>query len=81
MDDKTCLIRHLQKIHITPLGIVRIQKNLHIDEDVISFCQKVIIHQNSIVYKQGKNYYVQCDQILLTIHSSSYTIITAHLLK
>ena len=42
---------------------------------------KKIENPNSIVYKNGKNYYVEIANIIITINSYSYTIITAHIKK
>ncbi len=82
MNIKEQLSNNITKIHTTNLGLKRIKKNLYLkNEDVISYCQSIINNKNSLVSKKGKNYYVKLDNIIITINSYSYTIITAHLLK
>ncbi len=76
---KNILLQNINKIHTTALGINRIKKNLELkDEDVVTYCQNKIKDSNSIVTKKGKNYYVEIDNIIITINSYSYTIITVH---
>lgn len=50
-------------------------------EDVVKFCKNKILDNNCDIYKQGKNWYCEIDNIKITINSYSYTIITAHLIK
>lgn len=71
------LIDNLDKIHTTEMGIDRIKRNLNLDEDVVLWCREKIKLSNSII-KKGKNWYVTVDNIIITINSYSYTIITAH---
>lgn len=79
--DKNILLSNLDKIHTTELGIERIKKNLKIDADVIEYCKKKILDSNCQIYKEGKNWYCEVDNIKITINSFSYTIITAHIIK
>lgn len=72
------LLLNIDKIHTTKMGIGRIKKNLNIDCDVVDFCKKIILNEDCIIYKNGKNYYCEIDNIRITINSYSYTIITAH---
>ncbi|MCC9261702.1 MAG: DUF3781 domain-containing protein [Methanobrevibacter woesei] len=76
---KKGLLSNISKIHTTELGIERIKKNLDIDvENVVEYCINLIKKENSQIKCKGKNYYVQIDNIELTINKTSYTIITAH---
>ena len=75
---KKVLLENVEKIHTTEMGIGRIQKNLGIDEEPVSYCISKLKQENSTVAKEGKNYYVDVDDCILTINSSSFTIITAH---
>ena len=75
------LLLNLSKIHTTKLGEKRIKRNLNIDEDVIIYCKNKLLKSNCMIYKNGKNWYCEIDNIIFTINSHSYTIITAHLLK
>lgn len=73
------LLANILKIHTTELGIERIKKNLDIDvENVVEYCINLIKKENSQIKCKGKNYYVQIDNIELTINKTSYAIITAH---
>ena len=40
-----------------------------------------VLDKNSNIYKQGKNWYYEIDNIKITINSYSYTIITSHTIK
>lgn len=72
------LLLNLEKIHTTALGVVRIKRNLDIDNsDIILWCKQKIENANDIVRK-GKNWYVYVDSIVITVNANSFTIITAH---
>lgn len=82
MEDKQILLDNISKVHTTEMGIDRIKKNLKLNtNDVVEFCKNKIIDKNCNIYKQGKNWYCEIDNIKITINSYSYTIITAHLIK
>lgn len=82
MEDKQILLDNISKVHTTEMGIDRIKKNLKLNtNDVVEFCKNKILDKNSNIYKQGKNWYCEIDNIKITINSYSYTIITAHLIK
>jgi len=72
------LLNNIDKLHTTELGVSRIKRNLNINEDVVEYCKKIILNKNSDIYKKGKNYYCENNNIIITINSYSYTIITAH---
>ena len=79
---KEILLINLAKIHTTKMGIERIKSNLKIKtSDVVSYCKNKILESNSNIYKSGKNWYCEIDNIKITINASSYTIITAHIMK
>ena len=72
----------LNKLHTTKLGIKRIRNNLKINnDDVVNYCKNIITNKKCKIYKKGKNYYCEIDNIRITINSYSYTIITAKELK
>ena len=76
------ILSNIDKIHTTEMGIDRINKNLKLDtNDVVEFCKNKILDKNCNIYKQGKNWYCEIDNIKITINSYTYTIITAHLIK
>ena len=72
------LISNIDKIHTTDMGIERIKKNLNIDTDVVEYCKKIVLDKDTNIYKKGKNYYCEKDNIIITINSYSYGVITAH---
>ena len=80
--NKDILLSSIYKIHTTEMGIDRIKKNLKLNtNDVVEFCKNKILDKNCNIYKQGKNWYCEIDNIKININSYSYTIITAHLIK
>ena len=82
MEDKQILLDNISKVHTTEMGVDRIKKNLKLNtNDVVKFCKNKILDKDCNIYKQGKNWYCEIDNIKITINSYSYTIITAHLIK
>lgn len=82
MNEKEVLIKNIDKIHTTELGVKRIKNNLQLNtDDVVSFCKNKILDPKAKIDKQGKNFYCEIENIKITINSYSYTIITAHKLK
>lgn len=80
--NKEILLSNIDKVHTTKMGIDRIKKNLKLDtNDVVQYCKNKVLDKNCIIYKQGKNWYCEIDNIKITINSYSYTIITAHTIK
>lgn len=80
--EKEILLSNIDKIHTTKMGIGRIKKNLKLDtDDVVEYCKNKIRNKECNIYKQGKNWYIEIDNIKITINSYSYTIITAHKIK
>lgn len=76
------LIKNIDKIHSTKLGIDRISKNLNIDKkQSIKYCVDIVKNNKTNIYKKGKNWYCEYDKIIITINSKTYTIITAHIIK
>ena len=81
-NDKKILLTNLDKIHTTILGKERIIKNLEIkDIDIIKYLKKLILKRESLIYKKGKNFYCEIDNLKITINSYNYCIITAHVMN
>lgn len=79
MSNWEILLSNIDKIHTTDLGLIRIKRNLKLkNENILVYCKDKIKNNNSRIYKKGKNFYVEIENIKLTINSYSYTIITAH---
>lgn len=80
MEDKQILLDNISKVHTTEMGIDRIIKNLKLNtNDVVEYCKNKVLNKNCNIYKQGKNWYCEIENIIITINSYSYTIITAHI--
>ena len=79
VNDKEILLSNVDKFHPSKMGIDRIRKSLKLDtNNVVEYCKNKVLDKNSNIYKQGKNWYYEIDNIKITINSYSYTIITAH---
>lgn len=81
MEDKQILLNNIGKVHNTEMGSVRIKKNLKLDiNDVVEYCKQKVLDKNCNIYKQGKNWYCEIDNMRITINSYSYTIIIEHII-
>lgn len=80
--NKEILLSNIEKVHTTKMGIDRIKKNLKLNTDsVVQYCKDKILDKNCSIYKCGKNWYCEINDIKITINSYSYTIITAHIIN
>ncbi len=79
--NKDTLLSNIDKIHTTNMGVDRIRRNLSIEEDIVEYCKNKVLDKKCNIYKQGKNWYCEIDNIIITINSFTYTIITAHIKK
>jgi len=77
------LLNNLDKLHTTELGIIRIKRNLGLDEltDVIEYCRKKITDPNTTICRTGKNFYATTCTEVITVNASKLSIITAHRIK
>lgn len=74
------IIANIDLLHSTDLGIERIKRNLNLNNDnVVKYLIEKIKCNNSVVYRKGKNYYCEIEDIIITINSYNYCIITAHI--
>ncbi len=77
--EKQVLIDNIHLVHTTQMGVDRIKRNLKIDtNDVVAYCKQKVLDSNCNIYRQGKNWYCEIDDMVITINANSYTIITAH---
>ncbi len=73
------LLSNIDKIHTTEMGKYRIMRNLGLENcDVVEYCKEKIMSPQCTIYKKGKNWYCEVNNIKITINSYSYTIITVH---
>lgn len=77
--NRELLLSNIDRIHTTEMGLARIKKNLKLNtNDIIEYCKNKILDKNCNIYKQGKNWYCEINNIRITINAYSYTIITSH---
>ncbi len=73
------LLKNLEQLHTTELGVVRIKRNLSLEtDDVIEWCKAKINADSAVITRKGKNWYVNTDGCIITVNAYSYTVITAH---
>lgn len=73
------LLKHIDEIHTTELGVMRIKRNLELkQDDVVEWCKSKVKDDFAKIMRKGKNWYVYVDDCIITINAYSYTIITAH---
>lgn len=76
------LLNNLNSLKTTKLGIYRIKRNLSLTtDDVVLWCKDQILSNECTITKKGKNFYAKTNNVIITVNSYSYTIITAHKLK
>ena len=73
------MIENIAKIQTTEMGVDRIRRNLLLgDTDVVKWCCSRILDKSAVIERQGKNWYVHTEDVVITVNAHSYTIITAH---
>lgn len=76
---KNGLLLNINRIHTTEQGKQRIKNNINLKSiDPVEYCINVVKNKDCLINKKGKNWYCELDNIVITINSYSYTIITAH---
>lgn len=79
MNTNNDLLNNLDQLHTTELGVERIKRNLSLDiDDVVDWCKTKINSVNTVITRNGKNWYVNVNNYIITVNAYSYTIITAH---
>ena len=78
LQEKETLLAALPRLHTTPLGLTRLRRNLCLSEDTdpVAFCRDLLSREDCTVLHLGKNLYCRAENVLLTIHARSYTLIT-----
>ncbi len=62
------LLKNLDKLYTTELGVERIKRNLSLDtDDVVEWCKTKIDSVNAVVIRKGKNWYVNADNCIITV--------------
>lgn len=74
------LVKNIAKLHTTELGVERIRKNLTLEHntDVVRWCRNYIENADAVITRRGKNWYIENENVIITVNAYSYTIITAH---
>ncbi len=76
------LIKNIDKVHTTKMGIERLEKNLQIETpDIVEWCKEKILSEFASIERIGKNWYINIDNYRIAVNAYSYTIITAHKTK
>lgn len=79
MNTNNDLLKNLDKLHTTRLGVERIKRNLSLNtDDVVDWCKIKINSANTVITRKGKNWYASVEGYIITVNAYSYTIITAH---
>ena len=82
MEDKKVLLNNIELVHTTEMGVERIKRNLKLEtNDVVEYCRQKISNNSCNIYRQGKNWYCEIEDVKITVNAYSYTIITAHYFK
>lgn len=69
MEDKQILLDNINKVHTTEMGNNRIIKNLKLNtNDGVEYCKNKVLDKNCNIYKQGKNWYCEIENIIITIN-------------
>lgn len=73
------IITNIDMLHTTPMGTMRICRNLGIDIDnVVEYCRVRILLPEAVIVRRGKNWYISTPECIITVNAASYTIITVH---
>lgn len=79
---KNDFLINLERLHTTQLGVVRIKRNLELENiDVVDWCKKKMSQPDSAIVRRGKNWYIVVEGCEITVNAYSYTIITAHKIR
>ena len=79
MEIEKVLLYHIDNLHTTDLGVIRIKRNLSLEvDDVVAWCKEKIGLSHAAITRRGKNWYIKVDGYIITVNAYSYTIITAH---
>ena len=78
MTQRNELTDHIDELHTTDLGAVRVKRNLALEGDPVEWCRTKMLDENAQMERAGKNWYIRIDGCVITVNASSRTIITAH---
>ncbi len=74
----------LNNVCYTPLVFNRVNKKLQVNlsnEEIKTLVEQIISNKTTTIVKNGKNYYLQNNDIELVINSFNYRLITVNKLK
>ena len=79
VEQENLLLQHLDQLHTTARGAVRIRRNLQIsEEDVVGWRRKPIASSQTKIQRKEKSGYALTEACQITINAHSYTVITDH---
>ena len=80
IESKESFLLNLDKINIADKGKERIKNNLNLEnEDIVEFCKKIISDENCNIYREGKNWWCELNDIIIKINVFSYIITSMHI--
>ena len=80
IESKESFLLNLDKINISDKGKERIKNNLNLEnEDIVEFCKKIISDENCNIYREGKNWWCELNDIIIKINVFSYIITLMHI--
>lgn len=81
-ETKEEFLSNVDKISIKAETIIRIKNNLSFDnEDVLEFCKNKIKDSKCNVYRIGKNWYCEIENIRIIVNACSYTVVAANIIE
>lgn len=81
MDRDNELLKNLNKLRTSKLGVERIKRNLDLnisEDDVVNWCKTKINSADAVISRFRKHWYADAGGCIITVNAHSYTIITAH---
>lgn len=77
--DKEILKDNIDLINIDELSINKIKRCLNVFENPVLYIKKIILNENSKVIKNGRVYFISLNNVMVSIDSVTYKILSAAL--
>jgi hypothetical protein len=80
--ERSVLIKNINRLHLTKLGLKRIEGNLGLEpEEALDMLKIMIKYPFAEVERVDKNWHVRSRDVLIVVNASTYTIITARIVE
>jgi hypothetical protein len=74
------LLKNLNKLNTTELGVERNKRNLSLDtDDVIDWCKAKINSSNAVITRKGKNWYAIVDNYLISFIKLRFAVVLLYI--